>query len=371
MPGSEGINLMIGFLAVLVGFMMFRSLPLLQATDKNNRLPYVSIIIPARNESGRISPLLQSLQEQTFRSFEVLVVDDHSTDHTATVAESFGAKVLQNRAVDSGSGKSMACWHGAQHAKGKWLLFLDADTSFTSTHSLFNLLNFYQQKGAKGILSLQPYHTMRRLYENLSAIFNIIVIVGMNVFTFWGPRFKTAGSFGPCLLSDKDDYFLTGGNQKILGAVMDDLALGQAFLDKNLPVHCMGGKGVITFRMYPEGMKSLVEGWCKSFAVGSKSTHPIVMMMTIIWISGSFISTGALLSSMTANPPAAIIFSGILYMAYAVQTLLFARRCGNFSWGIFLLHPILFLFFTAIYAYSLFRTYILRSVKWKGRKIDV
>lgn len=371
MTGSEGINLIIGVLAVLAGFLAFWSLPLLQAADKKTRLPFVSIIIPARNEAGRISPLLQSLQKQSFRSFEVLVVDDHSTDHTATIAKSFGATVLRNKAVDSGSGKSMACWHGAQHAKGKWLLFLDADTSFANTNSLFHLLGLYQQKGAKGILSVQPYHTVHRLYEQLSAIFNVIVVVGMNLFTLWGPRLKPAGSFGPCILCHKDDYFLTGGHQKILGAVMDDLALGQAFMDKNLPVHCMGGKGTITFRMYPEGFKSLVEGWCKSFAVGSKSTHPIVMSMIILWISGSFISTGALISSIAANHPAAMLFSGILYVAYALQTLLFARRCGNFSWSLCLFHPMLMLFFTALFVYSLFRTYILRNVKWKGRKIDV
>ncbi|MBJ6360046.1 glycosyltransferase family 2 protein [Paenibacillus sp. GCM10012307] len=371
MPGSEVINLIIGSLALLVGAIMFWSLPVLKATDKNTRFPFLSIIIPARNEAGRISPLLHSLQEQHFQSFEVLVVDDHSTDHTAAIAKSYGAKVLQNKVVDSGSGKSMACWHGAQQASGKWLLFLDADTSLANAYSLFNLLGFYQRTGGKGILSLQPYHTVHRLYENLSAIFNVIVIVGMNIFTFRGPRFKTAGSFGPCILCNKDDYFLTGGHQKILGAVMDDLALGQAFIDKNLPVNCMGGKGVITFRMYPEGFKSLVEGWCKSFAIGSKSTHPIVMLMIIIWISGSFMSTGALLSSIATMHPATIIFSGILYMAYALQTLLFARRCGNFNWSIFLMHPILFLFFTAIYVYSLFRVHILHSVKWKGRKIDV
>lgn len=372
MPVSEVINLAVGFLAVLVGAIMFWSLPVIKTTGANNtRFPFLSIIIPARNEAGRITPLLQSLQEQHFRSFEVLVVDDHSTDRTATIAKSFGARVLQNKAVDSGSGKSMACWHGAQHAKGEWLLFLDADTSLTNADSLFHLLGFYQQKGAKGILSLQPYHTVHRLYENLSAVFNVIVIVGMNLFTLWGPRFKTAGSFGPCILSNKDDYFLTGGHQKILGAVMDDLALGEAFMDINLPVYCLGGKGVINFRMYPEGFKSLVEGWCKSFAVGSKSTHPIVMLMTIIWISGSFMSTGALISSIAAMNPAAMLISGILYVAYALQTLLFAHRCGNFSWGIFVLYPILFLFFTAIHVYSLFRAHILHSVKWKDRKIDV
>ncbi|MGQ7885509.1 glycosyltransferase family 2 protein [Paenibacillus sp. WC2504] len=371
MTGSEGLNLIIGSLAVLVGVMMFWSLPLLQTRKKVNQLPYVSIIIPARNESGRISPLLQSLQNQSFQSFEVLVVDDHSTDHTATIAESFGAKVLQNKAVDSGSGKSMACWHGALHAKGRWLLFLDADTSLMNVESLICLLSFYQQKGAKGILSLQPYHTVHRLYENLSAIFNIIVIVGMNVYSFWGPRFKTAGSFGPCLLCNKEEYLFTGGHQKILGAVLDDLALGQAFMDKNLPVHCMGGKGIVSFRMYPEGIKSLVEGWCKSFAVGSKSTHPFVMLMTIIWISGSFMTTGALISSISANSLTAMILSSTLYLTYVLQTIQFARRCGNFSRYIFLFHPILFLFFSATFVYSLFQTYILRTVKWKGRNIDV
>ncbi|MVP00677.1 glycosyltransferase family 2 protein [Paenibacillus lutrae] len=371
MSVSEGINLMIGLLALLAGVIMFWFLPVITATSNPARFPLLSIIIPARNEAGRISPLLRSLQEQHYQSFEVLVVDDHSTDRTATIARSFGAKVLRNQAVETGSGKSAACWHGAQHAKGHWLLFLDADTSLTDADSLFKLLGFYQRMGAKGILSLQPYHTVHRLYENLSAIFNVIVIVGMNVFTVWGSRFKTAGSFGPCILCNKDDYLLTGGHHKIQEAVLDDLALGQAFLDKNFPVYGLGGSGVITFRMYPEGLKSLVEGWCKSFAVGSKSTHPIVMLMVIIWISGGLISTGALISSLAAMNPVALMFSGLLYGAYALQTLLFARRCGNFSRGIFIIYPILFLFFIAIHLYSLFRARVLHSVKWKDRKIKV
>lgn len=372
MPVSEEINLIISLLALLVGLFMFWTFPVIKTIDKNGQLfPLLSIIIPARNEAGRISPLLRSLQEQHYQSFEVLVVDDHSTDQTAAIARSFGAKVLQNKAVDSGSGKSKACWHGAQHAKGQWLLFLDADASFTDAESLFKILGCYHRKGAKGILSLQPFHTVHRLYENLSAIFNIIVIVGMNVFTFWGPSFKAAGSFGPCMICNKGDYFSTGGHYKILGAVMDDLALGQAFMDKSLPVYCIGGNGVINFRMYPEGLRSLVEGWCKSFAVGSKSTHPIVMAMTILWITGSFMSTGVLIASISALHPVAMVLSGLLYAAYAFQTMRFAHRCGNFNRWIFLFYPLLFLFFSAIHLYSLFRAHVLHTVSWKGRKIDV
>ncbi|RNF40392.1 glycosyltransferase family 2 protein [Planococcus salinus] len=372
MTVSEVVNLVIGLLGIIVAFVMFWSLPVpFSASRDHPRLPFLSIIIPARNEAGRIAPLLNSLQEQNFRSFEVLVVDDHSTDNTATVAESYGAQVLHNESDGSGAGKSMACWYGARQAKGEWLLFLDADTYFTQADSLKNLLFSYQLKGARGILSLQPFHTVHRMYENLSAVFNIIVIVGMNTFTIWGDRFKTAGSFGPSILCNKDDYFLTGGHEKIHEALMDDLVLGQAFLDQKLPVYCLGGKGILSFRMYPEGLKELIEGWCKSFALGSKSTHPVVMLMVIIWISGSFTTTTALISSIAGGDFVAMAFSGIVYILYAVQTAWFARRCGNFKWPLFLLFPLLFLFFTGIYVYSLFRVNVLHSVNWKGRKIDV
>lgn len=364
-------NISLGLLAIGAGALMFRSLPTPRSRDENTEHPSLSIIIPARNEAESLPHLLGTLQEQNLESFEVLVVDDHSTDDTISIAKSFGATVLHNESKADSAGKSSACWHGVQHSKGQWLLFLDADTRLTSRDSLGNLLSLYQKKGARGILSLQPFHHIEDMYENLSAIFNVIVVVGMNKFTAWRDRFKPAGSFGPCILSDREDYLSTGGHKAIEGAIMDDLALGQAYLDKDLPVHCMGGKGVISFRMYPEGLKSLVEGWCKSFALGSKSTHPAVMLMTIIWIAGSFITTSAFISSLIAMDPVPIMLTGALYFLYALQTMIFARRCGNFNRFIFIFHPVLFSFFAGIFVYSIFRVHVLRSVTWKGRKINI
>ncbi|MFB9860009.1 glycosyltransferase [Salinicoccus siamensis] len=365
------VSIVLGSLAIAVGVLMFWRLPLPNSEGEHADAPLVSIIIPARNEAQRIPVLLKSLKNQNFTEFEVLVVDDDSTDDTVSVTESFGATVLRDESKQDGAGKSAACWHGVQHSKGEWLLFLDADTQFTTPHSLGNLLGVYHQKGARGVLSLQPFHSIKDLYENLSAIFNVIVVVGMNVFTLWGRRFRPAGSFGPCILSNREDYLASGGHKKIEGALMDDLALGETFLEGDLPVYCLGGKGIISFRMYPEGFKTLVDGWCKSFALGSQSTHPLVMAMTIIWISGSFISVGALISSLLAMDPVAIGLTGLLYLIYALQTMLFARRCGNFRWAIFLFHPILFTFFAGVFVYSLFRVHVLRSVNWRGRKINL
>ncbi|WP_034761860.1 glycosyltransferase [Rossellomorea vietnamensis] len=368
MTVSEVINLVLGGLGVIIGMIVFWSLPVPRFTSKSTaELPFLSIIIPARNEEARITPLLQSLQEQRFKGFEVLLVDDDSSDRTPAIAESYGVTVLQN----NGAGKSSACWRGAKEAKGAWLLFLDADTRFMSVDGLRNLLHYYQGKGARGILALQPYHTVERVYEHLSIVFNIIVVVGMNLFTVWGSRFKAAGSFGPCILCDRDDYFLSGGHEKIEGAIMDDLALGEAFLDQNLPVRCLGGRGIISFRMYPEGVGSLIEGWCKSFAVGSKSTHPVVMLMVILWITGSLTTASSLISSIVVGETTAMIVYGVLYVLYAVQTAWFARRVGNFRWGYFPFYPLFFLFFAGIFIYSFVRVNVFHSVRWKGRNIKV
>lgn len=368
----NGIQLIIIILALVTGCLMFWSLPIPHPQSKTGgSLPFVSIIVPARNEENRIKPLLRSLQQQSFQSFELLVVDDDSQDHTADVAREYGARVVFSTEKTSGAGKSSACWLGATHAKGEWLLFLDADTALVQTNSLNELLQFHLEQGATGITSVQPFHTVSHLYENLSAIFNIIVIVGMNPFTFWKQRFKPAGSFGPCILCNKKDYFLSGGHDKIRHEVIDDLALGQSFLDKGLPVRCLGGKGIVSFRMYEEGFYSLVEGWCKSFALGSASTHPFVMMLVILWITGSFMSVGSFVSSLLSGSVQYLLLSSLLYVLYAFQTARFARRCGNFKGIFFLFFPVLFLFFAGVFLYSLFRVHILRSVKWKDRKIDV
>lgn len=332
----------------------------------------VSIVIPARNEEKRIVPLLQSLQNQKHIQFELLVVDDASTDKTAAIARSYGAKVIHNRTLDQQwTGKSAACWAGVQEAEGSLLLFLDADTRMTDETSLARLLATYRQVGSRGILSLQPYHSIKQAYENASAVFNIIVMVGMNVFTVWGNRFKGAGAFGPCLLCSREDYDKAGGHEKIKEAVMDDLALGIAMQEAGLPVHCYGGKGLIDFRMYPEGWLSLWQGWTKSFATASRSTHAAVMTLINLWISGGMVALPFVLAASLYGSPFWVAASLIGYAAYLWQFYRLARRTGRFHFYPFLVYPLLLLFFTILFLWSLYLTKVKRSVVWRGRKLRV
>lgn len=369
------MGIIVASFGLLSGILMFWSLSHPESDRESTNIPYVSIIIPARNEAKRLPILLKSLKMQTWKAFEILVVDDASEDSTAAVATEYGATVLKNDKESVGgttSGKSLACAYGAEHSTGEWLLFLDADVQFVHNNSLKKLLSAYQKQHAKGILSVQPYHQMEKAYEHLSAVFNIIVLAGINVFTIWKQKFKTAGSFGPCILCDKESYLLSGGHGAAKDSIMDDFALSETFIANKLPVRNFGGKSIITFRMYPEGMRQLIEGWTKTLATASQSTHWFVMLLINVWISGALSVASLPVASIRMDNLALLGISIILYLLYGLHVLFLTKRVGNFnSWLVIFFFPLLFIFFIVVFMYSLYRTHISRSVTWKGRKIKM
>lgn len=360
---------LLSIIGLLCGVLMLWS-PKKPPRTTSNTLPFVSIIIPARNEAQRISPLLQSLRMQNWQHFEVIVVDDGSTDNTSEVAASFGAKAIKGQQVGNmPAGKSNACAYGATKANGELLLFLDADVQLVDEHSLQRIIQSFEPQ-QKGILSLQPYHVPKRLYENLSVVFNIIVLTGMNVFTAWRNRFKTAGSFGPCILCDRESYVATGGHEAAEESIMDDFALSDVFVAKQLPVTNYVGQGVMNMRMYEEGVGQLIEGWTKNLATASQSTHPFVMTLIQGWIFGVIVVTLAPVVALFTQPLWVFVSVG-MYVLYGVHVYMLARRAGSFHIAVIVLYPLFVLFFTAIFLYSLYCTHVRHSVTWRGRKINV
>lgn len=368
--------LIINSLSVLCGLAMLWHLPSLK---KSGRFvssvvdsQAVSVIIPAYNESKRLRPLIESLNKQNQPPLEILVVDDHSTDGTGQLANSLGCRVILADRVEPGwVGKSRACWSGAKKARGSVLVFLDADTRLEHPDALAELVMAFASLDQQGILSVQPYHRVKKLYESFSAIFNIIVLSGLNRFSILGSKLKGTGAFGPCLICDRDTYFFTGGHQTIRAAVLDDLALGNLFSSYQLPVECVSGRGVISFRMYPEGFGQLLEGWTKNFATASSSTHPIVLALIILWIGGGFSTAGVLIRALMAEGPAVILAAILVTLAYLAVFLFQARRAGNFHWLVLVFFPLHVLFFAFLFTWSMYLTKIRRSVSWRGRNIKV
>lgn len=332
----------------------------------------LSIIIPARNEAANLPILLKSITTQKDKPYEVLVVDDESEDNTAQVATEYGAQVITFlRDENHWLGKSAACWAGAQAAQGDYLLFLDADVFLSQENSLSKIIHEFQELNEQGVLSIQPYHIIKRRYEDLSVIFNIIVLVGMNCFSFFQDKIKVAGAFGPSLLVRRDTYFKVGGHARSRQAMMDHVELGKAFLDKDLPVNLYGGKNSLNFRMYPDGLPALSEGWSKSFATASLSTHPIIIIGISLLIVGAFFSFCFPIYFFVLNNWSATIISLNGYFVFYGYFYRMARLAGNFHWQSLISYPILFIFFVGLFIWSLIKTFILKQVTWKGRDISL
>jgi glycosyltransferase involved in cell wall biosynthesis len=134
-------------------------------TTSSGPTPLVSVIIPARNEEDCLGRCLGSLVGQTDVDYEIVVVDDHSTDHTREIARSFaGVQVLEAQPLPDGwTGKSNALNCGVKVARGQWFLFTDADTCH-KPGSLGRALAETRERGAD-LLSYSPEQEVRTFLE--------------------------------------------------------------------------------------------------------------------------------------------------------------------------------------------------------------
>lgn len=327
----------------------------------------LSIIIPARDEERNLGLLLNSLKHQTFKPHEIIVVDDHSTDSTAGIARKETCLVIPSKDISEGwAGKPWACWQGANRATGDVFLFLDADT-FLEPDGLSKIVSTYFKKG--GLLSIQPFHQMKRNYERLSAIFNIIAMAGMNAFTLLGSKVKPIGAFGPCMVCSREDYFFVGGHEKAKGEVLESLAIGKEFLKAKREVHSYGGKGAISFRMYPGGIRSLIEGFSKGFGTGANAMSVVSLIMIVGWVFGGISVTRHLIQSAILGSSTDLLGWVVLDVLYILQIQWMLFRIGNFGFTTALLFQIPLLFFVIVFAYSLLRIFLVRKVRWKGRDV--
>lgn len=318
-----------------------------EGTAGNISAGRLSIIIPARNEEQNLPSLLRSITAQPIKPREIIVVNDSSTDRTAEIAEHLGARVVNSQALPDGwRGKTWACHQGAQTAAGELLLFLDADTWF-EPDGLARVLAAYDT----GALSIGPFHAVQRAYEDLSLFFNFNMTVGT----------VPEGLFGQMLLVDRESYRRVNGHEAVKGRILENCFLAQLFRAAGITVRSATGRGVLSLRMYPGGVRELIEGWTKGFAAGAGQTPPGVLRLVIAWMVGlMFASLGW---TMTGN----WLCWGAAYLLCALQVGWLARRIGAFRWWTALVYPVPLVFFFAVFARSAMRGG--KQVTWKGRTI--
>ena len=194
--------------------------------------PLVSVLIPARDEEANIEACLESLQKQDYPNFEVLVLDDNSSDNTANIVERIVAtdnriQLFRGELLPEGwAGKPFACYQLARKARGSWLLFVDADT-IHARHMLRSVL-VLALRLRTSMLSGFPRQLAASLPQKIAI--PVLYFVIMSWFPLWwlhrSKQPKPSLAIGQFLLFPREEYWRIGGHKAVKSRILEDVWLG-------------------------------------------------------------------------------------------------------------------------------------------------
>ena len=229
----------------------------------------VSIVVPARNETGQVGNCVGALLAQDAAVVEVTVVDDGSTDGTAAEAARAGARVVQAPPPRPGTaGKAATCAHGAAVAAGgRWLAFVDADVVLVP-EALSRLLAACLATGAAAGSPLARQRTRTWWEELVLPELGLAVAERLDLDAVADRDRPAAFLSGQCLLVRRDAYEAVGGFAAVAGSLVEDVALARRLKAAGHRLEVRLAPDLAAVRMYGrfgdlwEGLaKNLAEVW--------------------------------------------------------------------------------------------------------------
>jgi glycosyltransferase involved in cell wall biosynthesis len=329
--------------------------------------PLVSIIVPARNEEASLKTCLDSLIAQQNVPFEIIVVDDQSTDRTHEIATSFPGNKIRTIAASplpSGwTGKNNAVVTGAKVARGQWLLFTDADTIHLPG-SLARSIDEATRRHA-AMLSYSPEQIVSSFCEK--AVMPVIFAELAATFRpsqVSDPNSPVAAANGQYILITREAYDAVGGHAAIAASLLEDVALARAVKKSGRRIFFRFAADAVRTRMY-RSFSQLREGWTKNLALLFPSPARLAVLRTmefVLIVSSAMI---AIVSASRQHATPALAASTIFIILYIF--LLARIHRAHFSWDANLLA----IFGLPLFSYLLLRSaraHAIGNVNWKGRK---
>ncbi len=344
----------------------------------------LTVIVPARNEEENLAACLQSLvsqSEEVFqlgkegelgRDWELVVVDDHSTDGTAEIACGFaGVTVLEAGKLEPGwTGKNNAVWTAAKKARGRWLLFTDADT----VHEPGDLRRAIHEatRHKVGVLSYSPRQIVSGLWQrSLMPLVFCELALSYPPAKVSDPAQRIAGANGQFLLIEREAYRRLGGHAAVAEKVLEDVEL--AFLAKRRKVglRFRYAEDAVATRMY-RTRGAMVEGWTKNLALLFDNTLALAVWraLDLLLLVGLPVLAVELWSARFAAHSLEWLGAGWVLALLWVRTLVrfYARVAkSNFPFVDCALTPLGLPLFVVLLYRSWFQHRILKQVGWKGR----
>lgn len=357
-------------LVVLSNLYLLRKARRGKATPKT---PFVSILVPARNEEANIARLVRSLLAQDYPDFEILALDDNSSDETGRIlreiAETNPKLTVLSGAPENGSltGKNWACAQLASQASGELLFFTDADT-FHQPNALRELVACMQRENADFVTGFPKQELGSPGERLLVPFFSWAMLDFIALWLAYHLRWKAlAVGIGQVMLFRREAYEQIGGHAGLGGEIVDDRALAQKIIAAGLRWRAVHLSDLISCRMYANG-KAALEGFTKNyFAVFDFAVLPYIFvylyLLLLAWLPIIVLCAKAL----GAAPDASYAYLA-LCMGLSVLLWLLPFLEVRIPASLALLYPLL----SAASVLTAFRSMVMSlsgRLSWKGRPL--
>jgi chlorobactene glucosyltransferase len=277
--------------------------------------PRISVIVPARNEERNIRRCLDSLLSQTYPNFELIVLDDRSSDTTPQILQSYAARekrlsVLNGVELPTGwAGKPHALFQAARAATGEWLCFVDADT-FADPSALASVFAGAQTTQAD-LFTIMTGQEVQTFWERvvLPLVFTGLS-VGFSPRKVNDPKSKDAIANGQFILIKRTVYDAVGGHAALKSSIVEDRDLAMLVKRSGYRLIVADGQQVAQTRMYTS-LPEMWEGWTKNIFLGLSGSAGLLLL-------GAF---GALLSLVAALALPLWLMGGLVGWAVAPASL--------------------------------------------------
>lgn len=324
----------------------------------------VSVLIPARNEEANLPACLNAVLRQGETVLEVLIYNDHSTDQTGRIINEYGERDARVRSAkvlpleEGWCGKNFACAQLAKAAKGKWLLFIDADARLAEGAAARMVEEMDRRQLT--FLSCWPGLELISFWERaLMPMLNFIVFATFpSLLSMLLDRPSLGLAHGACLMFERKTYEEVGGHAAVHDQIFEDTRLAQLWREKGKHGLCLDGQEVVSVRMY-SSFTEIWRGFQKNFFPAFKhkytfwgfiAFHASVFLLPFLWL---IVSPGRRIALAVA--------------AVLLTRLVLAWRFRQSVWVV-LLHPLAEAILLALGLSSWWRCRSGQGVVWKGRE---
>lgn len=265
----------------------------LKEKNCNNNESLISILIPVRNEEDNIGELINCLIVQSYKNFEIIILDDFSTDNTFSVCKELSGKdprikLVRGRKLPQGwLGKNWACFQLSQAANGVYFLFIDADIR-PDVKAVESSLNELENSNSD-LLTIYPIQTMISVGEKICVgALNWIFYSFLPIAQVYNSRSKKiAGAVGQFMFWKREVYVNSGGHLSVKDKIVEDIEIGKFLKNKGYRINLLRGGKLISCRMY-RSFRNAVNGFTKN-AYPSANNSAVIFFLSLVLLSVSYL----------------------------------------------------------------------------------